>query len=491
MNKTLSRTLTVAAAVAALAGGAAAATAATGQPTAAPRPAIKNVQPTTSDITQHGGAARLHGDRSKELRKAIDGRSAKNVILIIGDGMGDSEITVARNYQYGAAGRFPGLDALPLTGHYTTFALDKATGKPDYVTDSAASGSGWATGTKTYNNAISVDIKGKPQKTLLELAKAKGLRTGNVSTAELQDATPAVQASHVTARSCYGPVETTAKCPTNALENGGRGSITEQLIATRADVTLGGGAKSFNQVATAGKYKGKTLLEQATAEGYQVVTDRSQLNRVSKANQSKPVLGLFSQGNMPVDWQGPKATRTGGKEPAVRCADNPALTSKTPRLEDMTSKAISLLNKKNNEKGFFLQVESASIDKEDHAANPCGQIGETVQIDEAIQVALEFAKKDKNTLVVVTADHAHSSQIVYPGETTLGLTRTLTTNEGAPLTVAYGTSDEGGSQMHTGSQVRIAGYGPQAANVVGLSDQTDLFFTVQRALGLGAGGELR
>jgi alkaline phosphatase len=488
VKKTLSRTLAVAAVAATLAGGAAVASAATVTPAAAPQPAAKNVQPSTSDITQHGGAARNHGDRTQELRKALNGNKAKNVILIIGDGMGDSEITVARNYQYGAAGRFPGLDALPLTGQYTTFALNKETGKPDYVTDSAASGSGWATGTKTYNNAISVDIKGKAQKTLLELAKEKGLRTGNVTTAELQDATPAVQVSHVSLRSCYGPEETTAKCPENALENGGRGSITEQLIKTRADVTLGGGAKSFAQTAKAGKYKGKTLLEQADAEGYQVITDRSQLTRVTKANQNKPVLGLFAQGNMPVDWQGPKATRTGGKEEAVRCSANPAMTSKTPRLEDLTSKAISLLNKKNAEKGFFLQVESASIDKEDHAANPCGQIGETVQIDEAIQVALDFAKKDKNTLVVVTADHAHSSQIVYPGETTLGLTRTLTTNEGAPMTVAYGTSDEGGSQMHTGSQVRIAGYGPQAANVVGLSDQTDLFFTVQRALQLGRGG---
>lgn len=79
----------------------------------------------------------------------------------------------------------------------------------------------------------------------------------------------------------------------------------------------------------------------------------------------------------------------------------------------MTSKAIELL--KDNPNGFFLQVEGASIDKQDHAANPCGQIGETVDLGEAVQKALAFAKADGETLVIVTADHAHSSQIGPPG----------------------------------------------------------------------------
>nr|WP_235518438.1 alkaline phosphatase [Cellulomonas sp. Leaf334] len=148
----------------------------------------------------------------------------------------------------------------------------------------------------------------------------------------------------------------------------------------------------------------------------------------------------------------------------------------------MTTKAIDLL--KGDRKGFFLQVEGASIDKQDHAANPCGQIGETVDLDEAVQAALTFAKKDGNTLVIVTADHAHSSQIVYPNTTTPGLTRTLLTADGKPMTVGYGTGDTGESQDHTGSQVRVAAYGPRAANVSGLTDQTDLFFTIRDALRL-------
>jgi alkaline phosphatase len=152
----------------------------------------------------------------------------------------------------------------------------------------------------------------------------------------------------------------------------------------------------------------------------------------------------------------------------------------------MTEKAISLLDK-GDQKGFFLQVEGASIDKRDHAADACGQIGEAVDLDEAVQVAMKFAKKDKHTTVLVTADHAHTSQIVEAGSTTPGLTVNLLTDEGSPMTLSYGTAPQGGSQQHTGTQLRIAGYGPQAANVEGLTDQTDLFFTIARALGLDNG----
>ena len=127
-------------------------------------------------------------DNTPAARKAITGGQARSVILLIGDGMGDSEITIARNYQVGAAGRLA-MDGLPLTGAYTTYAVTQGDPKkPNYVTDSAASGTGWATGTKTYNGAVSVNAYGKPVRAVLERAKAAGFRTGNVTTAELQDA---------------------------------------------------------------------------------------------------------------------------------------------------------------------------------------------------------------------------------------------------------------------------------------------------------------
>jgi alkaline phosphatase len=432
------------------------------------------------DPSVPGGATRLAGDQSKAVRKAIDSGKADNVILLIGDGMGDSEITSARDYQHGAGGRFPGIDALPLTGQYTTYSLTKD-GKVDYVPDSAATGSAWATGTKTYDNAISVDIRGKARPTLLELAKKRGLKTGDVTTSEIQDATPAVQVSHISARSCYGPVKTTATCPEAALENGGRGSITEQLLDTRPDVTLGGGAATFAETATAGRWKGLTLLDQAERRGYQLPTDATSLKAIKQANQSQPVLGLFGAGNLPVRYTGPAATIDGSKKPAARCTTNANRPASQPTLAEMTKKAVSLLDQ-DTRKGFFLQVEGASIDKQDHAADACGQIGETVDLDEAVQAALAFAKKDKHTMVIVTADHAHTSQIIEAGSTSPGLTANLLTTEGSPLTLSYGTAPAGGSQQHTGATVRVGAVGPQAANVVGLIDQTDLHFIIKKTL---------
>lgn len=434
------------------------------------------------DITQLGGARRLTGDQTQALRDSLSNKTVKNVILLIGDGMGDSEITSARNYAMGAGGFFKGIDALPLTGQYTHYSLDKKTQKPDYVTDSAASATAWSSGVKTYNGALGVDVFGKDHITLLELAKKAGKATGNVSTAELQDATPAAQFAHVTGRKCYGPEETSEKCGTNALENGGRGSITEQMIAGRADVTLGGGAKSFSQVAKAGEWKDKSLRDQALARGYVIVENLDDLNAIKQADQQKPLLGLFSPGNMPVRWQGPKASYHGNLDkPPVVCENNAERTKDVPTLAVMTEKAIDLL--KTNEKGFFLQVEGASIDKQDHAANPCGQFGETVDLDEAVQKALEFARADGNTLVIVTADHAHSSQIIEADAKAPGLTQALTTKDGAVMAISYGNSEDD-SQGHTGTQLRIAAYGPHAANVVGLTDQTDLFFTMRDAMAI-------
>lgn len=434
------------------------------------------------DLSAPGGARRLSHDMTETYRELIRDGEVRNVILLIGDGMGDSEITLARNYAEGAGGYFRGIDALPVSGQYTHYSLDPKTGKPNYVTDSAASATAWATGVKSYNGAIGVDVRAAPHASLLERARAAGYATGDVTTAAIEDATPAAQIAHVTDRSCFGPDATSKTCPTNALEQGGAGSIAEQLLNARPDVALGGGASTFDEQAKAGKWKGQTLLRQAQARGYRLVRTAAELDAVTAADAKAPVLGLFAPGTMPVRWTGPKARYHGNLEqPPVTCAVNAERTDAVPTLAAMTRKAIDLL--KVRPKGFFLQVEGASIDKQDHAADPCGQIGETVDLDEAVQVALAFARADGHTLVIVTADHAHSSQIIANGSAAPGLTLALNTREGGVMTVSYGNSEKS-AQGHTGTQLRVAAYGPRAANFAGLTDQTDMFYTISDALGL-------
>lgn len=443
------------------------------------------VRQAAGDVTQFAGARRIPDNQTELYSNVLElakKQHAKNVILLIGDGMGDSEITAARNFAHGAGGFFKGLDSLPFTGQYTHYSLDRNTHKPDYVTDSAASATAWSTGVKSYNGAIGVDVFGKPHQSLLEMAKANGLATGDVSTAEIQDATPAAQIAHVTERKCYGPNVTSQKCAANALENGGQGSISEQLLNVRADVILGGGAASFNEKAKAGEYKDMTLFEQAEKRGFQVVRDLNGMNAITVANQDQPVLGLFSDGNMPIRLKGPQAELNGIQKDVVKCVVNSERGAQVPTLAQMTQKAIDLL--KVHDKGFFLQVEGASIDKQAHASNPCGQFGETMDLDEAVQVAMDFAKKDGNTLVIVTADHAHATQIVYPDATTPGFSQRVLTHDGVPMAINYGNSTDIDDAGHTGAQLRVAAYGPGALRVVGLTDQTDIFFTIRDTLNL-------
>ena len=484
-----------------------------------------------AELAQHGGAQRI---------AAIGNKKAKNVVLFIGDGMGDSEITVARDYLKGANGHFDGLDAVGQpsafgdvqagTGQYTTFSVgngskDSAVGKDDDgklvanpnpgkltpVTDSSASGSAWATGTKTYNNAVDVDIYGNPQLNLFELAKAAGKATGNVTTAEIQDATPAVLESHSSERACYGPQGKTdgtsnnasKQCLINQLkENGGIGSISEQLLDTRADVTIGGGSKYFRQTVQGGEYKGKTVWEQAKEMGFQTVENDPAAMNALQYKDNQPVLALMSDGNMPTKFDPSKAT---AKDPAkdanpTVCTPNANwLGNQGSSLKDMTKKALDLLNDNPNgqKNGFFLQVEGASIDKQDHAGNACGQIGETDDFDQAIAYAMQNVDLT-NTLVIVTADHAHTSQILN-AQPAYALSTVLKTADGNNMVVSYGTAQDdsrdadggynGGDMEHTGTQLRIAASGPGAQRVIGLTDQTDNFYTIAGALGLATSTE--
>lgn len=169
-------------------------------------------------------------------------------------------------------------------------------------------------------------------------------------------------------RSCAGPEETTQRCADYSLESRGPGLITEQLLDNPLTVIFGGGAATFEQRAKAGEWKNRTLLDQVRDRSFTIVKNTDALNSLPPGTtRSGSVLGLFANGNMPVHWTGPKATLRGNLDlPPVTCKSNPARTGDIPNLAQMTAKAIELLS--GSPKGFFLQVEGASIDKQAHAA---------------------------------------------------------------------------------------------------------------------------
>ncbi|PUA82156.1 phosphatase [Nocardioides currus] len=417
-------------------------------------------------------------DRSADLAGAIDPAKPTSVILLIGDGMDDSMITAARNYSVGAAGRLA-LDELPFSGAMTTYGLKVGAG-PDYpiayVSDSAPTASGWSTGKKTVDGRLSqgpstaATVPGEDYETVLEKFEKAGKLTGDVSTAEITDATPAAAASHINARACQGPANM-ADCTAAKKSNGGKGSVAEQLVDSGVDVLLGGGAARFAQATDAGP----TVLDYAkSTRNYAVATTAAELDAVTSV-ATKPVLGLFSSANMTRKYAKLEAKAGGATTPDGTCAAQDRGTQ--PTLQAMTEKAITLLD---NPNGFFLQVEGASVDKAEHERDICGAIGELEELDLAVKSALAYQKTHPDTLVIVTGDHAHSTQIV-PDDFGGSMTATVTAFDGDPMTVAYSSSYAGTPPQqatHTGAQIRVAAIGPQAANVTGVIDQTDLFATM-------------
>ena len=223
-----------------------------------------------------------------------------------------------------------------------------------------------------------------------------------------------------------------------------------------------------------GPYAGKTVVDQAKALGYSVVTDAAGLDAVKKG----PVLGLFNKGNMSLEWKGLPADKpvTG---PQV-CQENQRPANE-PSLAAMTQKAIDLLldarTRSTSSSRSRAPRSTSRITRPRRASRSARRSPSTGRS----RWPSRSRRRTRSTLIIVTADHAHSSQIVEPGSEIQGLGSILTTEEGAPMEISYGTAPKGGSQSHTGAQVRVAAQGPQAANVVGLNDQTELYHVIARA----------
>ncbi len=276
----------------------------------------------------------------------------KNVILMIGDGMGIGQIEIARQMEYGKEGRLF-LETLPNVALVHTYSANNA------VTDSAAGGTALAIGKKTNNKMIGMSADGKEVDSILDLFKKAGKKTGVISTNTVTDATPAAFTASVSNRW------------TDQEE------IARQQLNNQVDVLLGGGAIFFSPE----KQNGNDLIKKAIHQGYTYASNRNELETA----KGTKLLGLFHPSYMSF-----KLDRTW-------------LKSKEPTLTEMTSKAIEFLTRGNS--GFFLMVEGARIDHASHTSDITSVWKEVIELDNAVKYAVNWAKKDGNTLVIVLADH--------------------------------------------------------------------------------------
>lgn len=401
------------------------------------------------------------------------------VILLIGDGFDDQHVTMGRNYLAGLGGELT-LDTLPVRSAVQIETTD-ASGAPVYVADSANTATSLASGVITEIGRVGTDASDQDSPTVLERAAAAGYRTGIVSTASVTDATPASFMAHVSNRRCENPGIMLGGerygvpfpgCPQDATSHGGPGSIAEQIVASPVDIVLGGGRKHFSGAVAE---SGPTVLETAEAQGITVIDSLDQAQSATGR-----VLGVFADSHLPVRWQGTDGrgaedadtslmnavdARLGtATQPApMRCEPNPDFGD-SPTLAAMTEAALTHLDK-DNQTGFFLMVESASIDKQSHSRNPCGSIGEIEQLEEALAVALAFAANHPDTLVLVTADHAQAAQIIP--EPSLfdempvpiyspGKVARIQTPEGGLMRINYATNNFA-AEEHTGANVPLFG----------------------------------
>ncbi|GAA3668210.1 alkaline phosphatase [Nocardioides ginsengisoli] len=471
-----------------------------------------------------GAAGVGSGIGSQATAAPADQGKVKNVIYLLGDGMGRTHVTAARQRYYGADGLL-NMEKMPAVGQVGTYALEKNSGQPgaadfhpNLVTDSASAATAWSSGVKTYNAALGVDAKGTVVPTVMEQAHAAGLATGNVSTAEITDATPAGQMSHALARGCQGPSYSTGSCQDLAITGSELPTsdirvtpIADQIARNNtADVILGGGLSRFDAAdETALKDSGYTVLGSPTSQTVATKTDLA-------AASGKKVFALFNKGNLTIE----KFKH-----------DNPAAPeAQEPTVADMTSKAIDLLKAKSNGtgKGFYLQVEGALIDKRSHANDAAQTLDEVKAFDDAVKVALDFAKADGHTLVIVTADHECAGfNIIEHGSFTnaeadvppVNKDSGNAANNSTPLRTAnqakdpsrtafapatFRTADDpagvtdGSPQAslwltylsgnHTGADVPVFAYGPGSSALEGEIQNTDLFGIVRHALSLDVSG---
>ena len=337
----------------------------------------------------------------KEFPQKFRKDKPKNIILLIGDGMGVSQVfaglTANRGHLF--------LENCKYIGFSKTQSAD------NYITDSAAGGTALSTGVKTYNGAIGVGVDGNPVKTILEEASENGLATGLVSTSSITHATPASFIAHQAKRSSYE-------------------DIAADFLKTDIDVFIGGGLEHF-----AKRKDGRDLTDELKNKGYKVETDLKKIKKIKKGK-----LAAFTAE-----------------------VHNGRVSERGDMLAVATETALTILD--NNKKGFFLMVEGSQIDWGGHAGSTIYVVEDMLDFDQVIGKALEFAAKDKETLIIVTADHETGGMAITGGDIQKGVVK-----------AAFPTGD------HTAVMVPVFSYGPGADEFMGIMENTDIHAKMKKLL---------
>lgn len=350
---------------------------------------------------------------SGETLPSMDGRP-RSVILLVGDGMGHNHVALARHRAFGAEGRLY-MERLPVVGVVRTHSANSL------ITDSAAAATAMACGIKTDNSRIGTTPDGVAWQTLIQKAHAMGFRTGLVATSTISHATPAGFSAHLDSR-------------------GQEADIAAQQLASRVDVLFGGGRKHWLAAPHGRRADGRNLIEEARAASYQIAFNSEQMAALKPA----PAVGLFAE----------EAMTTFAPE---------------PMLDAMTRTAVALLSAKPKDwfapaPRFVMMIEGSQIDWAGHANDTDNVVRQTLLFDLAVKEVIDFARRDKKTLVIVTSDHETGGLL-------------LKCDKDNRITADWQ------SKGHTAADVPLYAFGPGAARFAGTLDNTDIAKRIAALLG--------
>jgi alkaline phosphatase len=290
----------------------------------------------------------------------------RNVIFMVSDGTGPATHTATRQFLNITQGTGSPIDSI-LVGMSSTSSFS------NLITDSAAGATAFSCGHKTNNHYVATTPNGKPCGTLLEAAKAIGMKTGLVVTSMITDATPAAFASHVVSR--VDEPEIAAQ-----LMGGTK-------LGRTVDLMFGGGAKFFLPKDKGGvREDGRDLFAESKKNGWHHVQDMQAFTKLD-ARSPLPLFGLFAEEDLPYSVD---------RDP-----------TKDPALSDMTRKSLEILKQatQNSDKGFFILVEGSNIDNAAHLNDPVAHIGDAVEYYKTIQVVKDFVKNNPDTIMISVSDH--------------------------------------------------------------------------------------